>query len=268
VFSPYYAWARRRGFADPHDHVGLNVALYGPRGKRWALTERGRRALRREADALTLGPSRLEWDGDGLVVHVDEITVPFLSRLRGTVRLLPATATDHVLHLDADHQHRWTPFAPAARVEVAFAQPALRWSGNGYFDGNAGARPLEGDFAGWHWSRSHQPGGVRVYYDVTPRSTPRHAHALWFDRQGTVSDTAPPPAAELPRTLWRIGRTTHAMPEAGARVVRTLEDTPFYARSLLDIAGTMTVHESLDLDRFRRPLVQALLPFRMPRRGG
>jgi hypothetical protein len=27
----------------------------------------------------------------------------------------------------------------------------------------------------------------------------------------------------------------------------------------------MTVHESLDLDRFRRPWVQCLLPFRMPR---
>jgi carotenoid 1,2-hydratase len=26
------------------------------------------------------------------------------------------------------------------------------------------------------------------------------------------------------------------------------------------------VHESLDLDRFRSPVVQAMLPFRMPRR--
>jgi carotenoid 1,2-hydratase len=27
------------------------------------------------------------------------------------------------------------------------------------------------------------------------------------------------------------------------------------------------MHESLDLGRFRQPIVQAMLPFRMPRRG-
>ncbi len=41
VFSPYYAWARRHGPADPANHCALNVALYGPRGKRWCMTERG-----------------------------------------------------------------------------------------------------------------------------------------------------------------------------------------------------------------------------------
>jgi carotenoid 1,2-hydratase len=40
VFSPYYAWARRRGGGDPEHHCALNVALYGAGGKRWALTER------------------------------------------------------------------------------------------------------------------------------------------------------------------------------------------------------------------------------------
>ena len=32
VFSPYYAWARRRGPADPLNHCALNVALYGTGG--------------------------------------------------------------------------------------------------------------------------------------------------------------------------------------------------------------------------------------------
>ena len=52
---------------------------------------------------------------------------------------------------------------------------------------------------------------------------------------------------------------------------RTLEDTPFYARSLLDtcLLGEPVhgVHESLDLERFRSGWVQMLLPFRMPRRS-
>ena len=53
--------------------------------------------------------------------------------------------------------------------------------------------------------------------------------------------------------------------------MQTLEDGPFYARSLLDtrLLGepAMAVHESLSLQRFRAPWVQVLLPFRMPRRA-
>jgi carotenoid 1,2-hydratase len=54
--------------------------------------------------------------------------------------------------------------------------------------------------------------------------------------------------------------------------VRTFEDTPFYARSLLaatlDGETVQPVHESLSLRRFRNPLVRLMLPFRMPRRIG
>ena len=45
----------------------------------------------------------------------------------------------------------------------------------------------------------------------------------------------------------------------------TLEDTPFYARSVLVNGSDLTMHESLSLDRFRSPWVQVMLPFRMPR---
>jgi carotenoid 1,2-hydratase len=52
-------------------------------------------------------------------------------------------------------------------------------------------------------------------------------------------------------------------------VIQTLEDTPFYARSMLSTRlfgeAVTAVHESLDLDRFRTAWVRALLPFRMPR---
>jgi carotenoid 1,2-hydratase len=53
------------------------------------------------------------------------------------------------------------------------------------------------------------------------------------------------------------------------RVRRTLEDTPFYTRSLVHgrYGGepAQIVHESLSLDRLRLPIVRAMLPFRMPR---
>ena len=52
-------------------------------------------------------------------------------------------------------------------------------------------------------------------------------------------------------------------------MVRTLEDAPFYARSVVSakLLGehVTLMHESLSLDRFRMPMVQAMLPFRMPR---
>lgn len=70
----------------------------------------------------------------------------------------------------------------------------------------------------------------------------------------------------LPTTLWRIRRRA----PAGSSLIRTLEDTPFYARSR--ISGRFGesdghgVQESLDLDRLRQTWVNVLLPFRMPRR--
>ena len=51
---------------------------------------------------------------------------------------------------------------------------------------------------------------------------------------------------------------------------QTLEDAPFYARSVIATRlrgeDVTAVHESLSLDRFRAPWVQAMLPFRIPRR--
>ena len=58
VFSPYYAFARRRGAADPEQFCALNVALYGP-GGRWAMTERSKRHVTRQPDRFAVGPSAL-----------------------------------------------------------------------------------------------------------------------------------------------------------------------------------------------------------------
>jgi carotenoid 1,2-hydratase len=107
-----------------------------------------------------------------------------------------------------------------------------------------------------------------VLYDAWHRGGTNRSLALRFDRRGGCESFAPPPRVSLPRTLWRLPRATRGE----ARVTRTLEDTPFYARSLLRQRlfdeELVSVHESLSLDRFRMPVVQAMLPFRMPRRGG
>ena len=77
-------------------------------------------------------------------------------------------------------------------------------------------------------------------------------------------------ASPLPRTtVWRVDRETLVDAGAAATIEKTLEDTPFYARSLIRtrLAGqeALAMHESLDLNRFRSRWVQCLLPFRMPR---
>ena len=275
VFSPYYAWARRRDpghRADPLHYCALNVALYGAGGKRWAMTERGRTSVRRSAGALEIGRSALEWDGQALTVRIDEITAPLPSRIRGTVRLHPAAVTGHVFTLDDDGLHHWVPIAPGAEVEVALEQPSLRWTGTGYFDSNRGDAPLEHAFTRWDWSRASLRGGdTAVLYDVSRRRGGDLALALRFDASGAVERFEPPPAIALPGTGWRVARGTRTEAGSTARVVQTLEDAPFYARSLVaaELLGepVKAVHESLSLDRFRSGWVQVLLPFRMPRTG-
>ncbi len=272
VFSPYYAAARRRGPADPAEHCALNVAVYGRSGKHWSMTERGRRALHCSPSRLGIGPSALDWQDGTLTLEFDEVTVPWPRRLRGRVQLRAGASFDHAVSLDPAGLHHWAPLAPAARVEVDLEAPRRRWAGHGYLDTNWGSAPLEQGFAAWHWSRATlADGSTVVLYDLAPRGAPARAFGLRCGRDGTVTDLDPPPAHALPGTGWGIARRTRGTPGA-ARVLRTLEDTPFYARSLLEARlldeELTAVHESLSLDRFSTRWVQALLPFRMPRRAG
>ena len=272
VFSPYYAWARRGGRADPEHHCALNVALYGTDGPSWSCTERGRSQLDRQATSLVIGPSSLRWVGSTLEIRLDEVTAPLPRRLRGVVRLHPRALADHVFDLDAAGRHRWWPVSPCARVEVALMEPGLRWSGNGYLDTNDGDEPLANAFSHWHWLRASMETGAAVLYDVTRRDGDKASVALRFDPEGNVTEEESPPPAALPRSRWRVGRETRADEGTAPTVRQTLEDGPFYARSVLSTTlfgePVTAMHESLSLDRFRQPIVQAMLPFRMPRRSG
>jgi len=275
VFSPYYALARRRvGGADPLAHCAMNVALYGRGGKRWAMTERTAATVTRSPDHLAIGPSGMAWHGDGLEVHIDETSIPWPRRLRGTIRVHPLAVEPHVMHLDPAGRHRWQPIAPCARIEVAMTDPALRWTGSAYLDTNDGDRPLEEDFLRWQWSRAMIGPDTAIQYDVTGRSadTPALRLALRYDAAGGVREMVPAPLQAMRRTRWLVDRAVGGEPDDPARVVETLEDTPFYARSVvttvLEGAARTAMHESLSLTRFRRPWIQAMLPFRMPRRFG
>ena len=268
MFSPYYAAARRRGPADPREHVALNVALYGGRDRRWTMTERAGRGLSTSASALRIGPSALEWHDGTLVVTLQEVGAPWPRRVCGQVRiegLLPGLAP---MAIDAAGGHRWQPIAPHARVSVDLEAPALRWSGAGYVDSNWGDAPLETAFAAWQWCRTPRPdGGCLVRYDVRELDGRTRGLRLDIAPDGTLEHAAPGATRPLARSRWGIARDAHD----GAALRATLEDGPFYARSLLATPwrgqSLPTVHESLSLERFRARWVQALLPFRMPRRA-
>lgn len=269
MFSPYYALARRRGRGDPLHHCALNVAVYDDGRKHWAMTERGRSAIGRTPTEFVIGPSSVDWNGEALTFRINEITNPIPSRLQGTVRVYPSALTGESFTLDPAGRHRWRPIAPCSRVQVDLRQPAMRWLGDGYFDINHGDAPLEADFAGWQWSRAATRSGTVVAYDASTRDKAETSLSLRFDRTGGVAHVDPLPLAGLPTTGWRIGRTARSDAHAPIAVARTLEDAPFYARSQLSAQlygePADVMHESLSLDRFRMPIVQAMLPFRMPR---
>ena len=303
MFSPYYHWAsrsrlRREGrAAEADDHVALNLALYGDT-RRWAMTERSAASLRRDRHTLSIARSHVHWNGQALTVEIDEWASPWPRRLRGTLRIFPQALSRHVSALDAEGAHRWAPIAPCARAELHLSEPALRWSGVAYLDSNEGDEPVTVPFSHWHWQRAALPdGGTAVVYDVVRKSREaceahqaHEAHeadktragkgteagasaatiAMHFDaRGGERAIDSVPPAHDLPHTSWGIQR--RARSETPVVVQQSLENTPFYARSLLELGWkgrrVPAVHETLSIPRLASPWVRMLLPARMPRTG-
>lgn len=272
VFSPTYFRARAREPQMPaaDRFCALNVVLYRDGRKHWALTEHPLDRVQRQADAFTLSGSTMAWEGDSLVVRVDERTTGIGAPIRGTVRLTPRHRWSHPLALDPARRHHWWAVAPLADVEVQMDRPGMSFEGSGYHDTNFGHEPLENGFSTWDWSRAELAEGTAVLYDTRPRGEDPVEHGLLFRHDGGIEPFAASTRYPLPRTGWGVDRGIRADAEAAPAVRRTLESTPFYARSLVQttLGGTevTAMHESLSLDRFRQPIVQRMLPFRI-RRG-
>ena len=233
------------------------------------MTERGRRALRRDSASLTVGPSAMAWEDGTLVIKVSEVTVPWPSRLAGTIRITPETTVAEPVLLAADGAHHWRPAAPRATVSVDFGSPALRWQGTGYHDMNWGDGPLEDAFRSWTWARGDTARGCSVIYDADLADGMRKAFRLDIAHDGGTAFSPLPARQPLKGGLWGMRREIAA--RRPAQLLATLEDAPFYMRSLvrteIDGEPVTAMHESLSLDRFRSRIVQMMLPFRMPRRG-
>lgn len=269
VFSPYYAWARRSGKADPDNFCALNVALYNRNNKRWCMTERSRKHSSRSSSRFVIGPSDMYWDGTSLMIRVDETGAPIPHKITGTIRIEPRQLFRFSTALDAQKKHRWGPIAPSAKIEVNLSKPFQKWQGNAYLDSNEGDEPIENGFHEWDWSRSlMRDGSTAVLYDMKYKDQSQSILALLFDCQGQVSSFDPPGRKLLPPTAWRVNRCVRS--SAPVEIYEQLEDTPFYQRSLLksELLGEKVVsfHESLSIPRLVSPIVRAMLPWRMPRR--
>ena len=281
VFSPYYAWARREHGAanvDPENHCAINVALYDlSNDKRcvnaWAMTERPKEKCQRTSTTFNVGPSSLEWNGNELIIKIDERCAPIPRRLLGTIKLTPAispAAHDYTVAIDRVGDHLWQPLAPCARVWLDLDRPNLRWQGHGYLDSNRGNAPLESAFKSWQWSRARMKDGSTVaLYDVQHKAGSRMQLAHHHSPTGECAPIPTPANCALPTTGWGIARSTQSDGNVAPALIKTLENGPFYARSILstELLGerVQAMHESLSLTRFANPVVQAMLPFRMPR---
>ena len=269
MFSPYYRSAQARGQGDPANHCALNVALYGGK-RRWTMTERGRDSMERDATHFTIGPSELRWNGEWLEIEIREFGMPLPWPVQGRVRVHPGSLSRFVTPLDGEGRHRWGPIAPCARIEVEMDRPSLRWKGHAYLDSNEGDEPIERPFREWDWSRATLPdGSTAVIYDVQPKQGEDRVIAQRFFADGRIEPFVPPQRQAMPKTAWRIPRRMRSDDGVPVQVIEQLEDTPFYQRSVLasGLFGqrVISVHETLNVPRLVSPVVQRMLPFRMPR---
>jgi carotenoid 1,2-hydratase len=268
VFSPYY---KKSGRDIPVDHSCLNIALYG-KGARWVMTERGAGDTRQERDCLQIGPSAMRWDKDRLIIDIEErdirLGIPWRRRVKGQIILTPELLNDRSFKLDPKGHHHWQAIAPRAVVEVKMQQPDISWKGSAYLDSNHGSEPIENGFQSWHWSRAHVAKQVAVIYEGKRRDGSHFASALRFDSSGTPTEVELPLVAPLPLTYWAMERQTRA-DRGHASVIKTWEDSPFYARTALSARlwgePVVAIQESISLDRLINPVVQFMLPYKMPR---
>ena len=236
------------------------------------MTERTRAAVQRDRRHFAVGPSSLHWHQDHLSIHLDEVCAPFPFRIRGKIRVFPKALCSYVTALDDAGRHRWGPIAPCARVDVDLERPQANWMGQAYLDSNEGDEPVTRSFTAWDWSRaSLADGSTAVIYDVRQTNGSERVIAQRFTPHGTVHAFEPPPRREpLPSTLWRINRFIRSDAGSTTRVLETLEDAPFYARSLLQTQllgeSVTAVHETLQPQRLTTLPVRWMLPWRMPRR--
>lgn len=221
---------------------------------------------------MAIGRSAIHWDGDRLVVDVDEVTTPLgpalLRRpLHGQIVLEPEAYTGATAIIDPAGRHTWWPVAPRARVHVDLPSHEVRFSGHGYHDANAGTSPLERDFTTWSWSRARLKTSAYISYDVECVDGSFRSQSYAIDARGELEAVTDGWRVGLRRSAWGLRRSMPTDPRATPRVRRSLEDGPFYARALVDTTlrgeRVLAMHETLAAHRLKLRIVQGMAGYRI-----
>jgi hypothetical protein len=108
------------------------------------------------------------------------------------------------------------------------------------------------------------PDSIEIRYDVLGRP-PVTLGAAGHPVIGATDDTV----HQLPASRWGLPRPVRIPAGGTAAVVRTLEDAPFYVRSLVridrDRRSALAVHETMNPARLAHPLSQWMIPWRSHR---
>jgi carotenoid 1,2-hydratase len=262
-FSPSYRRATHASKRpDPLEHAALNVVIHERRRSCFALIED--RAHHRDRHSVELTSSRVMWSGGRVTWEIRERTAWTRSPIRGLVEVTPRVSSTAAIPLDSRGTHLWRPLAPLARVRATFTSPGFDFDGHGYLDSNRGDRPLEQGLAPWSWMHSVSSGSIDVRYDVVgrpPVTLGTAGHPVPADPSDTVH--------RLPTSRWGLPRCVRLPVGADVAIVRTLEDAPFYVRSLVRIErgrrSVLAVHETMDPVRLAHPLSQWMIPWRSHR---
>lgn len=283
MFSPRYRRARRRAAKQGEPaplaeaFAGVNFVVYSPDKKEraWAMTEYDASSVARSDVDLQIGDNAIHREGDTLIIDIDE-RAPWTGRpIRGQIKIELAERSDAACGpyaIDGQGRHRWYPIAPHAEVEVTLESPALTFRGRAYHDSNEGDEGLEDAFENWDWSRRDAGDHAEIVYDTRTRDGGSHRLALRIQGAETQALELSDDAAELEldETRWGLQPRLRSHEQTQAELQMRLEDTPFYARSLLrvqapDATVHHAVHEHLDMRRFERATTQFMLPWRTRR---
>ena len=270
VFSPFYFAERQRlGQADPMDFCAFNIGIYHKKQRVWGFTEWPRSHVRRSARSLAFGPNRLERDDDRVEIEVNETPLSGADRIEGRITVHLEHPASGTFHLDENRKHRWYPIAPSSRITVKLKHPDLRFRGHAYHDANEGDEPLEAAVRRWHWSRHRLGDDTVVFYDGSRIDDSPFSLALRFSAAG-ATPIDPAPLTPLSATRgWFCPRATRSDKGGKVAIINTMENSPFYARTLLETSlfghSVRGIHESLSLDRFVTKWMQWMLPFRIRR---
>jgi carotenoid 1,2-hydratase len=226
--------------------------------------------VERTENCFVVGRNIIERTPEHIAIHVSESSLTGARPISGRIVVHPSDMTERTYNLDAAERHRWHPVAPVGAIEVVLEDPAVKFVGSAYHDANNGDEPIEAALKHWNWSRLDASGDTVVLYDGVRSDASPFSLALRFMRDGRVDSFEPPPERKLPPTFgWLCPRAIRSGDEHAGRVVRTLENAPFYSRSLVETslfgAPVTGVHESLVLDRFTTRWMQWMLPYRIKR---